>query len=177
VCERLSCVCPLPISTFELLYTYSIAAAGALNYPLSQQSKYVYLVTVLPLLYALHFSTSNAPFGLRRRIVVLQSWKQDGLGGNVPAQKDITPLQTILRSTYIDNKYMDRLKKDPKAQAAASKLRNCIGARVSDTDPSLPRTQLTRPMKVLGVRIKMKNPENDPVGVDKRAKERHCLVR
>jgi hypothetical protein len=77
----------------------------------------------------------------------------------VPAQKDITPLQTILRSTYIDKKYMDRLKGDPPScyQQAAELHRG-----TSIRHPSQhPRTQ----PKVLGVRIKMKNPENDPVGV------------
>jgi hypothetical protein len=48
---------------FELLYTYSITAAGAINYPLSNQSLYVYLLVLLPLLYAPF--TSNSSFGLQ----------------------------------------------------------------------------------------------------------------
>jgi hypothetical protein len=103
---------------FELLYTYGITAAGAVSYPLSNQSTYVYLVGLLPLLYApFHeqFVIWFAEYGFT---------EEDEIGGNTPAQKHITLYQAKLRSMAIDAQYMDKLKANPKAQAAASKLQS-----------------------------------------------------
>lgn len=75
---------------WELNYTYSIIAAAAVSYPMSNQGKWVYLLPIAPLVYG--------PF--HERVCHRMGWEiEDVLGGNQPAKKNIKASTSKLRAS------------------------------------------------------------------------------